>query len=75
MFDGGSDAFINQLVCLICGPQVVPKIVPSRLELVHDFGVVNVSWSHGTVERMNRDVAKTRNTVGSGRTMSPPKCK
>ena len=37
--------------------QVMP-MVSSRLGLVRHFGVANVSWSHGTVERMNREVVK-----------------
>ena len=39
------------------------QMVSSRLEVVHNFGVANVSWSHGTVERMNREVVKTFRAV------------
>ena len=35
----------------------------SRLGVVRHFGVANVSWSHGTVERMNREVMKTFRAV------------
>ena len=34
------------------------QMVSSRLGVVHHFGVANTSWSHGTVERMNREVVK-----------------
>ena len=34
--------------------QVMP-MVSSRLGGVHHFGVANVSWSHGTVEQINRE--------------------
>ena len=49
----------------------VMHTVSSRLGVVHNFGVANVSWSHGTVERMNREVVKTFREVLSGRRRLP----
>ena len=49
----------------------VMHMVSSRLGLVHHFGVANVSWSHGTVERMNCEVVKTFRAVISER-LRPP---
>ena len=43
----------------------------SRLGVVHHFGVANVSWSHGTVDRMNREVMKTFCAVLSERRRPP----
>ena len=37
----------------------VMKMVSSRLGVVYHFDVANVSWLHGTLERMNREVVKT----------------
>ena len=37
----------------------VMQMVSSRLEVVHHYGVASVPWSHGMVERMNREVLKT----------------
>ena len=37
----------------------VMQMVSLRLGVFHHFGVANVSWSHGTVERMNREAVKT----------------
>ena len=45
----------------------VMQMVSSRLGVVHHFGVANVLWSHGTVERMNREVVKTFRAVLSER--------
>ena len=45
----------------------VMQMVSSRLGVIHHFGVANVSWSHGTVERMNREVVKTFRAVLSER--------
>ena len=45
----------------------VMQMVSSRLGVVHHFGVANVSWSHGTVERMIREVVKTFRAVLSER--------
>ena len=39
------------------------KMVSARLGVVHHFGVVNASWTHGTVERMNREVVRTFRAV------------
>ena len=41
----------------------VMQVVSSRLGVVHHFGVADVSSSHGTVERMNREVVKTFSAV------------
>ncbi|CAN0328324.1 unnamed protein product, partial [Ascophyllum nodosum] len=49
----------------------VMQMVSSRLGVVHHFGVANVSWSHGTVERMNREVVKTFRAVLSERRRPP----
>ncbi|CAM9711151.1 unnamed protein product [Ascophyllum nodosum] len=54
--DGGTH-FIGQVMLM----------VSSRLGVVGHFGVANVSWSHGTVERMNREVVKTFRAVLSKR--------
>ena len=47
------------------------QMVSSRLGVVHHFGVANVSRSHGTVERMNREVVKTFRAVLSKRCRPP----
>ena len=47
------------------------QMVSSQLGMVHHFGVANVSWSHGTVERMNREVVKTFRGVLSKRRRPP----
>ena len=47
------------------------QMVSSQLGVAHHFGVANVSWSHGTVERMNREVVKTFRAVLSER-LRPP---
>ncbi|CAN0093861.1 unnamed protein product, partial [Ascophyllum nodosum] len=49
----------------------VMQMVSSRSGLIHHFGVANVSWSHGTVERMNRVVVKTFRAVFSERRRPP----
>ena len=49
----------------------VMQMVSSRLKVVHYFGMAYVSWSHGTVERMNREVAKTFRAVLSERRRPP----
>ena len=49
----------------------VMQMVSSRLGEVHHFGVANVSWSHGTVERMNREVVRTFRAVLSERRRPP----
>ena len=49
----------------------VVQMVSSRLGVVHHFGVANVLWSHGTLERMNREVVKTLRTVLSERRRPP----
>ena len=49
----------------------VMQMVSSRLGVVHHFGVANVSWSHGTVERMNREVVRTFRAVLSERRRPP----
>ena len=49
----------------------VMQMVSSRLGVVHHFGVANVSCSHGTVERMNREVVKTFR-VGFSERYRPP---
>ena len=49
----------------------VMQMASSRLGVVHHFGVANVSWSHGTVERMNREVVRTFRAVLSGRRRPP----
>ena len=41
----------------------VMRMVSSRLGVVRHFGAANVSWSHWTVERMNREVVKTFRAV------------
>ena len=43
----------------------VKQMVSSRLGVIHHFGVANVSWSHGSVERMNREVVKTFRVVSA----------
>ncbi|CAN0367101.1 unnamed protein product, partial [Ascophyllum nodosum] len=48
----------------------VMQMVSSRLGVIHHFGVANVSWPHGTVERMNREVVKTFRAVLSERRRS-----
>ena len=47
------------------------QMVSSELGVVHHFDVANVSWSHGTVERMNREVVKTFRAVLSERRRPP----
>ena len=47
------------------------QMVSSRLGVVHHFGVANVSWSHGTVERMNCKVVKPFRAVLSERRRPP----
>ena len=49
----------------------VMQMVSSRLGVVHHFGVANISWSHGTVERMNREVVRTFRAVLSERRRPP----
>ena len=49
----------------------VMQMVSSRLGVIRHFGVTNVSWSHGTVERMNREVVKTFRAVLSERRRPP----
>ena len=49
----------------------VMQMVSSRLGVVQHFGVANVSWSHGTVERMNREVLRTFRAVLSERRRPP----
>ena len=49
----------------------VMQMVSSRLGEVHHFGVANVSWSHGTVERMNREVVRTFRAVLSEKRRPP----
>ena len=49
----------------------VMQMVSSRLGVVRHFGVANVSWSHGTMERMNREVVKTFRAVLSERRWPP----
>ena len=49
----------------------VMQMVSSRLGVVRHFGVANVSWSHGTVQRMNREVVKTFRAVLSERSRPP----
>ena len=49
----------------------VRKMVSSGLGVVPHFGVANVSWSHGTVERMNCEVVKTFCAVLSERCRPP----
>ena len=49
----------------------VMQMVSSRLGVVRHSGVANVSWSHGTVERMNREVVKTFRMVLSERRRPP----
>ena len=51
----------------------VMQMVSSRLGVVHHFGVANVSWSHGTVGRMNGEVVKTFRAVLSERRRPPSK--
>ena len=58
--DGGTH-FIGQVM----------QMMSSRLGVVHHFGVANVSWSHGTVERMNREVVNTFRAVLSKRRRPP----
>ena len=83
MFDGGGGALCAEVVCLDGVPKAftsdggtdftgqVMQMVSSRLGVVHSFGVANVSWSHGTVERMNREVVKTFCAVLSERCRPP----
>ena len=49
----------------------VMQMVSSRLGVVHHFRVADVSWSHGAVERMNREVVKTFSAVLSERRRPP----
>ena len=49
----------------------VMQMMSSRLGVVYHFGVANVSWSHGTVERMNREVMETFRAVLSERRRPP----
>ena len=49
----------------------VIQMVSSRLGVIHHFGVAIVSWSHGTVERINREVVKTFRAVFSERRRPP----
>ena len=42
----------------------VMQMVSSRLRVARHFGAANDSWSHGTVEQMNREVVKTFRAVG-----------
>ena len=53
-----------------CTGQVM-QMVSSRLRVVHHFGMANVSWPHGTVERMNREVVKTFRAALSERCRPP----
>ena len=41
----------------------VMQMLSSRLGVVHHFDVANASWSHGTMERMNREVVRTFRAV------------
>ena len=71
MFDGGDGAFRAKWRASLGVPKAftidggthfirqVMHMVSSRLGVVHHFGVANVWWSHGTLERMNREVVKT----------------
>ena len=52
----------------------VMLMVSSRSGVVHHFGVANVSWSQGTLERMNREVVKTFRAVLSERPRPPSEC-
>ncbi|CAN0401727.1 unnamed protein product [Ascophyllum nodosum] len=47
------------------------QMVSSRLEVVHHYDVASVPWSHGMVERMNREVLKTFRAVLSKRRRPP----
>ena len=49
----------------------VMQMVAFRSGVIHHFGVANVSWSHGTVEWMNRGVVKTFRAVLSERRQPP----
>ena len=51
---GVSKAFTNDGGTHFTGQ--VMQMVSSRLGVVHHFDVAKVSWSHGTVERMNWEV-------------------
>ena len=35
------------------------KMVSARFGVTHHFGVANVSWTSGTIERMDREVVRT----------------
>ena len=45
----------------------VMQMMSPRLGVTHHFGVASVSWSHGTVEGMYREVVKTFRAVLRGR--------
>ena len=49
----------------------VMQMVSSRLGVVHHFGMVNVSWLYGTVERMDRELVKTFSALLSERRRPP----
>ena len=49
----------------------VMQMVSSRLGVVRHFGMANVSWSHGAVKRMNREVVKTFRVALSERRRPP----
>ena len=53
------------------GTPFTMQMVSSRLGVVHHLGVANVSWSHGTVEWMNREIVKTFCAVLSERRRPP----
>lgn len=42
-----------------------------QLEVSHHFGVANALWSHGAVERTNREVMKTFRVILSKRRWPP----
>ena len=50
----------------------VMQMASSRLGVVPHFGVANVSWSHGTVERMNCEVVETFCAVIVSERRRPP---
>ena len=43
------------------------KMVSARFGVTHHFGVANVSWTSGTIERMDREVVRTFGAILSKR--------
>ena len=42
-------------------------MVSARFGVTHHFGVANVSWTSGTIERMDREVVRTFGAILSKR--------